>query len=510
MPSRTPTASRLWPGLLALLLGAGSLLVGARPADAACSEANKTKIKRLVKGAMDDFDLLEIQSALRKLQRAIELAEDQDCDTSLEYADALLKKGVVHWRGEQDIGRCKVHMTKALKANPCVQLDRNMPPQVTRIWQEVKAASPNLKCGGGGSTEPDVRPPPRRDDPRPDPDVRPPPRAVDFGEPPTKPCEHKAIDEVDGAVAIPVLVKVSGDLGADKVVVFYKPQGEDSYKKLLLKKGENGWAWTGLIPSIDVHGQRMAYFIEVQNTGGTAICAPLRATSSQPEIIMVKAAKSSTPAGCSAELPEEVCQTNPDHPCCKKGGGGDRRGKKPPKIRSPKAFPPFYLHAGFAMGVGYLSQSMRSFKDLQAHVAGFALGPVGAQIEFGYFLGASHLLSVNARFGISFSDMSETSVISWMATLRYRYFILGGGKSDLFSLYAGGEVGGAMIFHSLAVGNDGEKDTFEHGFVVVGALVGIQIGTQTVSWYLELDPLGIFPNQSTFHLGISTGVALRF
>ncbi|MDY0000442.1 MAG: hypothetical protein RBU30_04010 [Polyangia bacterium] len=508
MPSRNPFASRLWPWLLALLFGVGSLFLAARPSNAACSAQNKTKITRLVKGAMDDFDLLEIQSALRKLQRAIELAEDQDCETSMEYADALLKKGVVHWRGEQDIGRCKVHMTKALKANPCVQLDRNMPPQVTRIWQEVKDANPGLKCAGGGAKEPDDRPPPRRDDPRPDPDARPRPRVVDFGEPPTKPCEHKAIDEVEGGSAIQVLVKVAGDLGADKVIVFYKPQGEESYKKLTLKKEENGWAWTGLIPSIDVHGQRLAYFIEVQNSGGTAICAPLRATSSQPEIIMVKAGSSSTPAGCTAELPEEVCQTNPDHPCCKKTGRPGR--KKPPKIKDPKAYPPFYLHAGFALGVGYLSQSMRSFKNLQAHVAGFALGPIGAQLEFGYILAAKHLLSVNARFGISFSDMSETSVISWMATLRYRYFILGGGKSDLFTLYAGAEVGGAMIFHSLAVGNDGEKDTFEHGYVVVGALVGILIGTQTVGWFLEIDPLGIFPNQSTFHLGVSTGVALRF
>ena len=151
MPSRTPLSSRLGPGLLALLVAAGSLVAGARTSQAACTEQSKTKIKRLVKGAMDDFDLLEIQSALRKLQRAIELAEDADCDKSIEYADALLKKGVVHWRGEQDIGRCKVHMTKAIKANPCVQLDRNMPPKVMRIWADVKAENPSLKCAGGGA-----------------------------------------------------------------------------------------------------------------------------------------------------------------------------------------------------------------------------------------------------------------------------------------------------------------------------------------------------------------------
>lgn len=503
MSNRITATAQLWPSFLALVVAITALVAHTRPA-LACTEQHKNRIKQLVKGAMDDFDLLEIPSALRKLQRAVDLAEDNECDKTLEYADALLKKGVVHWRGEQDIGRCKVHMTKAIRANPCVQLDKNMPPNVQRIWTEVQAENPGQKCSAGG---PSVTPDPVRPV---EPDVRPPPRVVDFGEPPTKPCEHKNIDEVEGGLAIPVLVKVAPDLGAGKVVVFYKPQGEMDYKKLMLKKEENQWAWTGLIPSIDVHGQRLAYFIEVQNAGGTAICAPLRATSSQPEIIMVTEPKAGTgPSGCPTELPEMVCQDNPNHPCCK--GRGKTPGKtRPPKVRTPKAYAPFYIHAGFAMGVGYLSQSMRSFEDFQPHVAGFALGPIGAQVEFGYFLGASHLLSVNGRFGVSFTDYSETAVVSWMATLRYRYFILGGGKSDLFSLYAGAELGGAMIFHSLEVGVTSERDTFEHGFVVIGGLVGIQIGTQTVGWYLEVDPMVVLPKQTTFHLGLSTGVALRF
>ena len=143
--------------------------------------------------------------------------------------------------------------------------------------------------------------------------------------------------------------------------------------------------------------------------------------------------------------------------------------------------------------------------------------PIGAQIEAGYFLARSHLLSVAARFGVVFSDLSETQVISWQALLRYRFYILGTKKSDIFALYVGGQIGGATIFHSLEVGvPDGlggtvqKKDTFEHGFVLLGALVGIQIGTQRVAWYLEVDPSGVLPKQSTFHVGLSPGVMLRF
>lgn len=520
MMHRNPS-NRLTAGWMGLLVGvgvAGLWLASATPAWGQCRPKHKRKVLRYVKGAQDDFDMLEIKSALRKLQRAIEYAEDHDCDTSVEYAKALLRKGIYHWRGEQDIGRCKVYMRKAIKANACVTIDRNMPPKVQRIWRQVRAKYSHYKCrsgggssssgsgssGGGGTGEPGEGPPERRR-------VVAPPRrrAVDFGAPPQKPCEHASIDEVEGAAPIRVIVKVKENLNAGKVVVFYRPQGEASYKKLLLKKTDNGWAWTGLIPSIDVHGQRLAYFIEVQNAGGTAICSPLRATSGQPEIIMVKPPKRRASSDCTEELPEEVCQANPDNPCCKKRHGSTRKDHHKPS--TPRGFPSFYLQLGFAIGVGYLNTNMESdINHTAPHVPGFALGPIGGQAEFGYFLAPSHLLSVHGRFGVSMSDVSQTTVISWMASLRYRFFIVGGGKADLFAFYVGGEVGGAQLYHSLAVGNNNQKDTFGHGFALVGALVGVQIGTQRVGWYVDVDPLMIFPKQSTFHLGFSTGVMLRF
>ena len=307
-----------------------------------------------------------------------------------------------------------------------------------------------------------------------------------------------------------MIVKVQSDLGASKVVVFYRPQGEASYKKLMLARQDNGWAWLGLIPSIDVQGQRLAYFIEVQNAGGTAICAPMKATSGQPEVIMLKAGDRRAASGCD-ELPEEVCKTNPDHPCCKRASSGGGGGK-PRKIRVGGKFPRFYLNLGFAMGMGYLAKTFKS--DLGEHyspqVAGFALGPLGASIEFVYFVARQHLLSVGGRFGVAMSDKSETSVLAYQAHLRYRFFAVGGGAKDIFAFYVGGELGGGTIYHSLAVGNDNKLDTFMHGYVMIGALLGIQIGTERVAWFLEIDPLVVLPKQTTFHLGLTTGVALRF
>ncbi len=504
MTHRKPIAGRPWLALLLPVTAVGVLAGGAPAAHSQCRAKHERKIERYTKAAQDDFDLLEIKGALRKLQKALEYAVDHDCEGTLAYAKALLKKGVVHWRGEKDIGRCKVYMRKAIRANACVELDPNLPPQVQRIWKEMRRKLSHYKCRGE-QTPPDRRVPDRRV-----PDRPPPRRAFDFGEPPTKPCEHRVVDEAIGGEAVRMLVKVKSSLEAKKVVVFYKPQGEASYKKLLLEKMENGWAWMGLIPSVDVHGKRLAYFIEVQNDAGSAICSPIRATSSQPEIIMLKPPRRGGPKGCTSELPEEVCKANPDHPCCKKDGGGGGGGK-PPKIEDPKAYPRFYLNAGFALGLGYLSTSMTSdLSGASPHVAGFAVGPIGGQVEFGYFVGASHLLSLAGRFGVVTSDLSDTPVIAWQALLRYRFFVVGGGKADVFGFYAGAQIGGAVLYHSLEVGNASETDTFKHSMVQIGALLGVQIGTQKIAWYLELDPGGVFPEQSTFVLGLSTGIALRF
>jgi hypothetical protein len=471
--------------VVALILACGLLgallFARARPADAKCRAKNIRKIQKLTDKALEDYQMLEIKSALKRIVRAIDHGIDNECDEKLAHARALMVRGIIHLAGQQDQTRGELYLEKAIKANPCVKLEAGQPPAVTNVWNKLRKKLGHLKCGGKPVRPVGPTPPDR---------------------PTGRPCSHTTVDEAKAQQPVTMVVNVQPDVGAQKVVVHYRPHGAASFRKLLLARPSAGTAWTGSIPGRDVHGMRLAYYLEVLGAGGRLLCKPTQATAGAPEIIMVKGDK------CK-DLPPDFCETNKSHACCQRPGPGPGPGPGP---RPKGAYPRFYLNFGFATGFGYLSASHVSFDGHSPYSAGFALGHLGGQVEFGYFLAQRHLLSLAGRFGIVLSEVSETPVISWQALLRYRFFVVGGGATDLFSLYLGAEAGAGMIFHSLVVPTDdgNKKDTFEHGYVIAGALVGIQLGTQHVAWYLEIDPVGIFPKQATFHLGLSSGLALRF
>ncbi len=474
-PSRLITPILLFGALVALMSAQ------VQTVHAKCRSRNIRKIKKLTKQALEDYQMLEIKSALKRIVRAIDHGIDNDCDEKLAHARALMVRGIIHLAGQQDKTRGELYLEKAIKANACVKLEKNQPPNVSKVWRKIRRKLRHLKCGG-----------------RPVRVVEPPPR--DRVTPSGKPCSHSPVDEAKARKPVTMVVNVQPDVGALKVIVRYRPHGKSAFQKLLLTKPSSGTTWTGAIPGKDVHGTRLAYYIEVLGSGNKLLCRPTQASRGAPEIIMVKGDP------CN-NLPPDFCEANKDHQCCTKRDPD-------PKPGSKSAFPRFYINAGFATGFGYLSTGAESFTGANPYSAGFALGHLGGQAEFGYFLGKRHLLSLAGRFGLALSETSDTPVISWQALLRYRFYLLGAGKSDVFSLYVGAQLGGGQIYHSLVVAVPGEgvnqKDTFEHGFVLVGAILGVQIGTQMVSWYVEVDPVGVFPKQSTFHIGISSGLALRF
>lgn len=476
------TPRRVVASILACIALVSLLLGQARPADAKCRAKDIRKIKKLTEKALEDYQMLEIKSALKRIVRAVDHGIDNDCDEKLAHARALMVRGIIHLAGQQDQTRGELYLEKAIKANACIKLESGQPPNVSKVWNKLRRKLRHLKCGGQ---------PVRIVEPRP------------TERPTGKPCSHTTVDNAKAGKPVTMVVNVQADVGAKKVVVHYRPHGKASFLKLQLAKPTTGTSWTGSIPGSDVQGTRLAYYIEVLGSGSTVLCKPTEANAGAPEIIMVK-------GDPCLNLPPDFCESNKEHACCKRPVTGPGIG---PGTSPGATFPRFYLNVGFATGFGYLSTKAVSFMEASPYSPGMALGPLGGQAEFGYFIARSHLLSLAGRFGVALSETSDTPVISWQALLRYRFFLLGGAKRDFFGLYVGAEVGGGQIYHSLVVqtpADGNKKDTFGHGFVIVGGLLGVQLGTQKVAWYVEVDPIGIFPSQATFHIGISSGLVLRF
>lgn len=84
-----------------------------------------------------------------------------------------------------------------------------------------------------------------------------------------------------------------------------------------------------------------------------------------------------------------------------------------------------------------------------------------------------------------------------------------GSPREPIGFYLGIEVGGGTIYSSLAVGENNERDTFTHGPMLVGCLIGIEVGWSSFAWFLELENGVVFPRQSTYTLGVNTDFLVR-
>ena len=151
-------------------------------ARARCSAATKKKILRLNKSAMEDYDLLEFESAKQSLLDAKRLARNKGCHKDLVAAKTYVNLAVLYIQGFKDEDRGKLMFRKALRITSKVRLDRQVAtPKLLRLFNDVRKDM-GVSSGGGGGDEPPV------ETPRPQPRPREP-------EKPAKGFEHKLLDE---------------------------------------------------------------------------------------------------------------------------------------------------------------------------------------------------------------------------------------------------------------------------------------------------------------------------
>jgi hypothetical protein len=184
----------------------------------------------------------------------------------------------------------------------------------------------------------------------------------------------------------------------------------------------------------------------------------------------------------------------------------------PPPLRVARRHQPrtrWLISAAYAAGFAYLRTTMRS--DIRGNapmVGGMGLGPQSFQLEVGYFVTRRLLLSAAARVGGAFSDLSDRPVIPWALLGRARYYVAGR-PCVPFGLYLGIEAGVGAFYSSLVM-SENKRDTFTHGPMLMGALIGIELGRPGFAWFLEIENVAVFPRQTTYQLGVNTGFLVRF
>ncbi len=157
---------------------------------------------------------------------------------------------VLYIQGLKDEDRGRLMFRRALRISKNIHLDRQVAtPKLIRIFNGVRkemgisgGGGSNSNGGSGTGTPPLARPRPVAR-----------PRAP---EKPAKGLEHTPVEEAPRTVDLMMTCRVGDDLGANRVMLFYKTQGQVQYQVVPMEK-KTRWTWKAIIPGSAVIGRSM-------------------------------------------------------------------------------------------------------------------------------------------------------------------------------------------------------------------------------------------------------------
>jgi hypothetical protein len=247
---------------------------------------------------MDHYNNLEIEEALEKLERAVQIAQQSNV-TGAPLARTYMSLGVVQVGGMQDNAAGLDAFVRAIQADPDVRLDPlTSTPEVTTVFNMARR-----QAGEGPGPGPD-----------PDPDPVDPTPAPDQGNIP-----HTPVEEQLTQTAIPVWIDVPDDAPVGSVQLFFKGTGMREFRRVLMERMSGGFGFE--IPCADVFAPSLQYYLVAYDESDTPL--GYSGTADRPISVRIVSTRSQPPPALPGRAPPEQCtdtECPPDMPGCNGGG----------------------------------------------------------------------------------------------------------------------------------------------------------------------------------------------
>jgi hypothetical protein len=516
---------RRWlTGLLAL-----AAVLGVSPAFAQDAATIK-RLEQMNKRAMEDYDLLEFDSARKTLTDAVALVRSSGIEDSAHgiAAKTYINLGVVYIGGFKDKDRGRMQFVRALKIKPDSRLDPQVAtPELQEVFNDA------LREMGKKPVKPD-KPPVKPDKPpvKPDkPDKPAGPAGPEDIEPSGTKVEglaHEPINEARSGFPIVVKAEVGADVTAGKVLLFYRGTGREDYLLIPMTKNRKG-VYVAQIPADQVTGKVLQYYLEVRDNRGRPQVA--NGSAGSPNIISIVEATGdgSTPDGKVGDDGEDPL---------KRKTRITKKDDKPVVPSGPKRRR-FWITAaigtGFGLAYGYSECAWNEGQQSDGRnysgfcvigkdatktkiSPGFATAPLHVAPEFGYYITEKFALSLQGRFQVLTLADPGAATAAPAGVLRGLYFF----GSEKFRYYLSFALGGGIIRHTVPLGKVATKaedpaiqarnikDTVFGGYVLFGPGFGITYEfSKYVGLMVELNAWAGVP-KVTFNLDVNAGLTLNF
>jgi hypothetical protein len=497
-------------GVLAVVV-AGVVAAPAHAQDAAVLK----RLEQMNKRAMEDYDVLEFDSARKTLTDAVALVRANGLEEAKHpiAAKTYLNLGIVYIGGFKDKDRGRMQFVRALRIQPDAQLDAQVAtPELQELFRDAQREV------GASAPRPDRTEKPKKPDK---------PSGPDDVEPSGTKVEglvHEPISEARGGFPIVVKAEVGAEIKADKVLLFYRGTGREDYLVIPMTKNRKG-VYVAQIPADQVTGRVLQYYLEVRDNRGRPQVA--NGSAGSPNIISILAQPGGTVEGKVGDDTEDPL---------KRRRNIKRRGEEPPPGPRPRRF---WLTVGIGTGFGLATghsecawdegpqddgKNYSGFCVVQPGAkttkisAGFASAPLHLAPEVGYYFTQRFALSLQGRIQLLTLADAGAAVGAIAGVARGLYFF--GGES--FRYYVSFAAGGGLIRHTVPLGAVATKaddpaikarnikDTVRGGPFLFGPGVGIfYTFSKYVGVQAELNAWAGVPD-ATFNLDINVGVNLNF
>jgi hypothetical protein len=421
----------------ALLVVPIVLVALAQPAGAQEARAIR-KIEDANRAAMEDYDILNFESAKKLLEDALSQAKKARLEKHPVAAKTHVNLGIVLGGGMADLGGAQAAFKKAIEIDPAVKLPpAYRTPELQRVFDSA---------GPKGEEGPPVG------------------------------IKHTPVDRAKTGEPIPLSVQLGPEVKAKQVLLTYRAAGTQEFTTVPMKPvGISAAEWTYSIPAEATKGDSIDYFIEAKGLGGKTLAAT--GNSMSPSTIKIDHGGPVTPP---KPLKPEGPEPPEENPLLPKGGpaippGGGGGGDDPKVTTRSKTRRSVYVAVGVGSGAGFISGKTEvSNQDVTCCVA---FAPFHVLPEIGFWLSPSFTLSVVGRLGLPLTanvPNAATAAPSGFVRATYRF-----GEDQ--GLYLHGEVGGGFIRHVVtlkrtsASGEEGQIDTFATGPLFVGGGTGYQL-----------------------------------
>jgi len=212
------------------------------------------KITILNRKAVEAYEHLEFETAVRILNEALELSERAGLTAHPVRARTYLTLGIVTLAGLKQRPLALTYFRKALKIQPEIRLSPGLAnPEIQAAFEEAIA---ELESGASDELQP------------------------------AKALVHEPVRSAQGMQAVPITVSPDKDLGARSLVLRYRAATATAFTDVPMEKDADG-TFIAAIPAEATAGPQVVYFIEARRADGGVLMT--RGSAADPIVVALTA-----------------------------------------------------------------------------------------------------------------------------------------------------------------------------------------------------------------------------